>query len=68
MCVFVFMQVNVHYSKSLYCVCLCVCAYMSVCILLRCVTLAGCAGVTCPLRSSTGVHVEDGMLHTVDTV
>lgn len=38
------------------------------CILQRRVTLAGCAGVTCPLGNSTGVNIEDGMRHTVESV
>ena len=34
---------------------------LCVCVLQRRVTLAGCAGVTCPPRGSVGVHIEDGM-------
>lgn len=50
---------------------LCMCAYVFLCVcvpLQRGVTLSGCAGVTCPLRSSTGVHIEDGTRHTAESV
>ena len=46
-------------------VCIYVCVCVFVCVLPRHVTLAGYTGVTCPLGSSTGVHIEDGMRHKV---
>ncbi len=39
-----------------------------VCVLQRHVTLSGCAGVTLPPRSNTGVHIEDGTRHTAESV